>query len=272
MNKRLEDNQKHRAMFSLPPIQSSDETALVAQDLPPQKVVTGDKEVDALLWLREVISTGQEGLIAIALEAAKNIKTPFKELEKRYTQKLIKDNPGNWAAAFSSFGFADIQGLAERSIEKEMKRREANARFPGETIWDNTPAEDFCVTTLKRCPKFKDCTNYDKEAVKKRFLKHADLLPFTLTDCLHELNYWSDLYWLRNSFGSGDGPDEATVREWFVFGLLAEIKPRSHAEAKFVLWWLREKDRNDHQEYDAIVNNLLDHPGMVVDQECFSSS
>jgi hypothetical protein len=84
---------------------------------------------------------------------------------------------------------------------------------------------------------------------------------------LYELNYWNDLYWLRNSFSSCDGPAEATVREWFVFGLLAEIKPRSHAEAKFVLWWLREKDHNDHQEYDAIVDNLLDHPGMVAEPD-----
>lgn len=49
------DNPRHRAMFTLPPLQSSGETLPAVPELPPQQVVTGDKEIDALLWLRQVI-------------------------------------------------------------------------------------------------------------------------------------------------------------------------------------------------------------------------
>lgn len=57
------DNLTHRALFSLPPIKVSQQTALVVPELPPKKDVTGDKEVDAVLWLRQVIKTGQADLI-----------------------------------------------------------------------------------------------------------------------------------------------------------------------------------------------------------------
>ncbi|MGG5826182.1 hypothetical protein [Aeromonas salmonicida] len=40
-------------MFTLPPWQSR-ETLQAVPDLSPQQVVTGDKEIDALLWLRQV--------------------------------------------------------------------------------------------------------------------------------------------------------------------------------------------------------------------------
>ncbi|MDH1448283.1 hypothetical protein [Aeromonas caviae] len=49
------DNPRHRAMFTLPPRPSSRETLPTVPELPPQRVVTGDKEIDALLWLRQVI-------------------------------------------------------------------------------------------------------------------------------------------------------------------------------------------------------------------------
>ena len=51
-------------MFTLPALQMSAETLPAAQELPPQQVVTGDKEIDALIWLRQVIETGDPGRIA----------------------------------------------------------------------------------------------------------------------------------------------------------------------------------------------------------------
>lgn len=52
------DNPRQRAMFTLPPLQSSGETLPAVQELPPQQVVTGDREIDSMLWLRQVIGTG----------------------------------------------------------------------------------------------------------------------------------------------------------------------------------------------------------------------
>ncbi|RPO09519.1 hypothetical protein [Pseudomonas aeruginosa] len=67
---KFRDNAKHRELFSLPPIRESEETLPSVPELPPQENVTGDREVDAVLWLRKVISTGEASLISTALEAA----------------------------------------------------------------------------------------------------------------------------------------------------------------------------------------------------------
>ena len=42
----FKDNQALRQLFSLPAIQASTNTSLVVPELPPQDVVTGDKEIE----------------------------------------------------------------------------------------------------------------------------------------------------------------------------------------------------------------------------------
>lgn len=98
----FKDNPQHRVLFTLPEVQSS--TTLAAPMLPTESPVTGDKEIDAVLWLREVIKTGRADLIEKAMEAAKRIKTPLKDLEKRYTAHLIAKIGGSWVTALGSFG------------------------------------------------------------------------------------------------------------------------------------------------------------------------
>lgn len=252
------DNLVHRALFTLPPIRTSSETMPSVQVLPSQQAVTGDKEVDAVLWLREVIKTGQPGPIAVAMEAAKKIKTPMKDLEKRYSQHLRDANPGHFFAAFASFGFGDLEGLASRSIDTLRLKVEAEARFGGDAIWQDTPAEQFCAMALKRCKGFKSYIDYDKDAAHKHFRKHADLMPYTLDDCLHEIAYWRELSKLRNATGEcGDGQHEAIAREWFVEGLLAEIKPRSRDEALRTLAYAEYAGGIDHEDLVRVCRNLI---------------
>lgn len=255
----LQDNQAHRALFTLPPIRLSSETAPAVQTLPEQKRVTGDKELDAVLWLREVIRTGQPGPVATALEAFKKIKTPGNELDKRYADYLRRASGGNpLAVAFGSFGFSDLEHLAKRTLEKAALATEAFARFGGETLWQDTPAEQFCEKALKRCKGFKDYLDNDQVEVEKRFRKHADLMPHTLTDCLHEIEYWGRLYALRNAAGEcGDGMHEAIARGWFVERLLGEIPPRSIAEAEQVLDYAAYAEAIEHDQLVAIARNLL---------------
>lgn len=107
----FKDNPALRALFSLPPIQLSSGTELVVPELPPQANVTGDKEIDAVLWLREVIKSGQPALIEKAMRAAQRIKTPLKELADRYMKHLVSKNPGDWTVAFTTIGFEDLTGL-----------------------------------------------------------------------------------------------------------------------------------------------------------------
>lgn len=59
------DNAKLRAFFRLPEPTASASTALQPQVAPPEPVsVTGDQDMDAMLWLRQVVQSGDAGLIA----------------------------------------------------------------------------------------------------------------------------------------------------------------------------------------------------------------
>ena len=252
------DNCQHRALFTLPAIRESASTTLTVQTLPSQQSVTGDKEVDAVLWLRQVIGTGQPGPIAAAMEAAKKITTPLAELEKRYSKHLSDANPGHFFATFASLGFGDLEGLAKKSVDTLRLKIEAEGRFGGDTICLDTPAEQFCEMALKRCKGFKDYINYDKLAAHKRFRRHAEVMPHTLDDCLHEIAYWNDLQRLRSATGEcGDGQHQAIAREWFVEGLLAEIRPRDKAEALRVLDYAQQAEGINHEELIKIFRNLL---------------
>ena len=252
------DNDQHRALFTLPPIKVSSETLPSVPELPPQEVVTGDKEVDAVLWLRSIINTGQAALIQRAMEAAKRIKTPLDVLEKRYRDHLTTTSPGNLFAALSSFGFADLESLSVRAIDQHRLRLEGDARF-GDALLADTEAESFCIDALRGLEATGQFGDFDKGPVAARFNAHPDLLPHTLTDCLYELDYWDQLYRLRNAVDrdASDGPVESTARDWFVFGLLAEIRPRDKAEALAVFRYLIASERDDMAEAEAILCNLI---------------
>ena len=252
------DNEQHRALFTLPPISSSAETLPSVPELPPQEVVTGDKEVDAVLWLRSIISTGQTALIDRAMEGAKKISTPLDVLEKRYTAHLVATNPGHLFAVMSSFGFADLEALATRAIERHRLRLEGAARF-GDALLADTEAETFCIEALRGLKAIGQFGDFDKSEVAVRFNAHPELLPRTLADCLYELGYWDQLYRLRNAVNrdASDGPPEATARDWFVFGLLAHIRPRDKAEALAVFRYLIASQRDDMAESEAILSNLI---------------
>ena len=255
---KFRDNAKHRELFSLPPIRESEETLPSVPELPPQENVTGDREVDAVLWLRKVISTGEASLISTALEAAKRIKPPLKELEVRYGKYLMESNAGNVLAGLGSVGFADLESLATRSVERKRLQVEAFARF-GEALMEDTPAEVFCIEVLMGLEPRSGWPVYDEDAVAERFKARPELMPQTLTDCLHELNYWSCLDRLR---GASDRDycqhlEEVEARSSFVFALMAEIRPRDRDEAKAVLRYLIEGERKSWTNADAILENLI---------------
>lgn len=252
------DNARHRELFTLPPVRASAQTLPANVELPPQLQVTGDLEIDAVLWLREVIDTGQSGMIAHALEAAKRIKTPPKDLEKRYTRFLQAANPDNMLAALGSFGFADLEDLAKKTIAREGLRAEAKARF-GDGLFDNTDAEEFCVEALAELDATGAYGEYDTAEAEAAFLQRADLAPNTLSDCLHELNYWDVLYRLRHAVDRycGDGLLETRAREQFVFGQLARKRSRAKSEAVEVFRYLVDAERMDQSETKAILLNLI---------------
>ena len=232
-------------------------TLPIVPEIPGQRVVTGDNEIDAVLWLRECIATGQPALIDLALEHARKITTPLPRIERRYTEWLEASNPRSLAASFASMGFADLPEFAEKSKVRALLRHEALSRF-GDALFDTTEAERFCITALAGLEPdgFRE---YGDGDVAESFSALPALLPQTLTDCLHELAYWDTLYNLRHAVDqhAGDGPIEALARESFVFRLLAEIRPRNKEEAIAVFRYLAANDCMDRPETNDILTNLI---------------
>lgn len=49
----------------------------------------------------------------------------------------------------------------------------------------------------------------------------------------------------------------SSARDWSIFGLLAELRPRNREEAKDTLRYLMVSDRQDMPEADQILENLV---------------
>ena len=115
----MQDNEAFRTLFTLPPIQISSSTALTIPDTPAPKNQTGDRALDAVLWLRDCIKTAHPVLIDQALAAFQKIKTPAKELEDRYGSYLLRTSNGStFAAVLGSINFANLESLAKRTTER----------------------------------------------------------------------------------------------------------------------------------------------------------
>lgn len=250
----LSDNPKHRLMFTLPVIKHSASTQLAAFVMPPQRTVTGDKEIDAVLWLREVIATGDPLAIDRALAAVANIKTPLAEIEKRYTDHLIRHSNGNMFSTFASFNFADIEGHVKKSKTTALRKAEAAARF-GDDPDIMTEAERWAIRVLDGVDV--GLMNKSQAEIADRFKQHPELMPHTLADCLYELNFWNDLYCLKMAADAGEPAQECYEREHFVFELMAEIRPRSRDEATAVLQYIIDNERKDDCSADAVLFNLV---------------
>lgn len=258
----MQDNEAFRALFTLPPLQTSASTDLIVPETPAPKNETGDRELDAVLWLRDCIKTAHPVLIEKALEAFKSIKTPAKDLEKRYRDHLVRASGGNtMAALFGGFGFANLEDLAKSTVERQGRKDEALSRFESvEGLFSATPPEAACKAALKGLRKNKgSIREYDAAKADARFLKNPALVPSTLADCLHALEYESALYQLRQSSVDMAGDHWPEFQEYvdFCFRQLAQIKPRSKDEALAVFKYLEEHDATDREEGPDIIRNLI---------------
>lgn len=256
------DNAKLREFFKLPDPVASTCTDLQPPVAPPQPVaVTGDKDLDAVLWLRQVVQTGDAALIAKAMQAAERIQTPEKELENRYGDYLMRVSGGNtMKAVFGSIGFANIKGLADRTLDEQARRREALSRFGSQdAVFATLSQEQFCLDALALVPKQKGIWPFDTALTNAAFATQSDLAPHTLSDCLYELAFWDGLYRLRDGWGTGcgDGPAEVNAREDYLFCCMGQLRPKTRQEAKLVLHYLADHGRMDRTGVDAVLDNLI---------------
>ncbi|MDX3878155.1 hypothetical protein EUC41_31050 [Achromobacter denitrificans] len=256
----MKDNVEFRALFTLPPISPSGSTAISVPEMPAQQTVTGDLEVDAVLWLQRIVATGDQALIDKAMEAVKRVTTPMDELGKRYSAHVARSTGSTMGGVLASFDFGDLEGKAKRAIRKAQDRHEALSRFGTvEALSADTPAEAICIQLCKRVRK--DRNGFiDEAAAQKRLLTRPELVPATISDCLLALHYWDDIYRLRNATIDwyGDACQECTAHEWLCFGMLAKLPPQSGAEAIAVYDYLEAADRMGMSETPAILRNLIE--------------
>ena len=224
--------------------------------------MTGDHDMDAVLWLRQVVQSGDAGLIAKAMQAAERIKTPANELEKRYGDYLMRSSGGDtMRAVFGSIGFANLKGLAERVLDKQQRRTEALARFGSmDGVFATLAQEQFCMDVLAPVAVATGVWgSIDQAQANAAFDQHQDMTPHTLSDCLHELEYWDALYRLRNGWdNAGDDLPEVNARRHYIEAhCLASIRPKSRDEAKAVLRYMAAHEMFDRSETDSVLENLV---------------
>ena len=255
------DNTAARAFFALPLLALADTTAVTEPAaLPEQRAVSGDKDVDAMLWLREVCNTGDPALIAKALQAAQRIQTPAAELERRYGDYLVRASGGNIMKGLFSINFADLASHAKSVIDRQARQREAVARFGSEAaMWADQATEQFCIDALIDLEPSGTWHEYDDDDAVKAFEAEAAMRPHTLADCLHELGYWRDLYTQRSAFEQHcDNIPQVRARESYLHRCLSVLRPKSRDEAKAVLRHIADnKDSFNDEITDAILENLI---------------
>lgn len=255
----MTDNQQLRALFTLPPIKESAGTALAVPEMPPRQVVTGDREVDAVLWLQSVVETGNKALIDKALEAAKRIETPMEILAKRYTDHVSRATNGHFGAVLATFGFGELEEQARRAVKRVARQHEALSRFGTiDALFANTPAEEACLEALRRCKRGK-YGGYADAAAMARFDKRPALTPLTIEDCLHVMDYWDRLYLLRDASvdRAGDPLDETSAHNHYCFSMMANLKPRNGAEAMRAFSRVIDDDGIERSAAPEILRNLI---------------
>ncbi|MCP3022273.1 hypothetical protein [Cupriavidus basilensis] len=252
------NNEGFRALFTLPPIKDSASTAVAAPEMPQIVTVTGDREVDAVLWLQSIVGTGSQALIDKAMEAVKLIKTPMKILEDRYAAHLRSSGAHPLQIVFGTVGFGDLEEQAKRAIETSRNRHEALARFGNvESLAKDTPAEEACRKALRGL-KRGVADFYDDEQARERFSRNHDLVPATIDDCLYARVYWSKLYRLRNATAEfGDPLPQGYAHESYCLAMLARIMPRDFTEAESAFDHLYESDSSGAKEGKSILRNLI---------------
>jgi hypothetical protein len=266
--KTLRDNEALRELFTLPPIKVSANTSLAVPEMPKESDVTGDREIDAVLWLQSIVDTGHQEYIDKALEAVKRIKTPMKDLEKRYMAMLHKSGAHAFQVVFSTMGFGDLESKAKAAIERARNKHEALARFgTADVLFSDTDAEKVCNKALSRL-KATDLGFYEDWPAAKRFARRPELVPHTVSDCLHVRSYWAHLYRLRHAiYGNGDSSSECFAHECYCLSMLSKIPARDQEEALAAFDHLYESNSTESDDAQAILRNLVMSGWSVIDQQ-----
>lgn len=259
-------NPEHQTLFVIPQC-TSECTALMVRTLPQAETITGDRELDAVIWLGTVCKTATDpAALDQAVEAASRIKTPAKELEARYSAWLSRQ-PGShpFAVALGSIGIADIAHKAERARERITRYLEGMAAFGSlAAALEPTPAEAMVLRTVRLPDNWNGWSTLTPDAFA------AGVNPATLTEAVSEIRYWQWLYRVRDAMSRTEHPGgygsepraECSAREQFAESLLLVIAPRDRTEAIGVADALRDGlidigSVDDGERRAAVLDRLL---------------
>ena len=279
------DNPAHKALFTLPEATHSTVVAMT-KPLPPQRTITGHKQTDAYLWVLEVIQTNEPAHLPAAEEALSKLKITPKEAQERYSNYLLRSGAAPFQIAFGTMSMDNPEGYIRRAKAAVSEASKVRAIFGSyEQALENTPAEKLMLEG-EIAEIYAPYWGWTKAEVKSQSVNGNRIFeiaskrqaaskkfpsklpePATLSDVVREIEYWREMYWLRNcaakelgyEFGDGDR-DHISDREDYLENQLSNIKPISRDEATDVCKWLLQQNDNlmDRGELtEAIFLNLV---------------
>lgn len=270
-HRKRSSNPEHQRLFTIPTPLCSHETALTVPSLPEPQRVTGDREVDACLWLRRVCQTTRdERVLDSALEAAERIKTPAEAIEQRYVDWLKRQpNIHSMQIMFASIGMADIKDHVAKARERIRVYNEGVALFGSyaEAMMP-TPAEQMVQRTVGVLPEGEDPWGWEQDRLAALFTRSVN--PTSLTEAAAELRYWQWLYQTRWNLQKTEAPDESLpddppevlARRDYVEGLLCALPPQDQQEVLHLIEEVRSGlvdtgSVDDYRDQAAIFEHLL---------------
>ncbi|WP_370688824.1 helix-turn-helix domain-containing protein [Xenorhabdus anantnagensis] len=277
------DNTAHKTLFTIPEPCYSTALATV-KPLPVQRKITGNKQVDAYLWVLAVIKTNEPAHLEAAEAALKKLKITPKEAQTKYADYLMKSGAHAFQIAFGTLSMDNPQGYIDRAKEQISEAAKVRGTFESyEGALELTePEKLMLVGELAEIYEAgyywnekelaEGCMRGDRvhetEKLRKATAKgFAEQLPepHTLSDVVREFLYWDWLYQMRNVAdkelnpgGYGDERYYVYDREDYLEEKLVTLQAVNRQEAIDVCKWVLEEERfHDRELTDRIILNLV---------------
>uniref|UniRef100_UPI001B3008A7 hypothetical protein n=1 Tax=Vibrio crassostreae TaxID=246167 RepID=UPI001B3008A7 len=216
-------------------------------ELPPQQRVTGDKEVDAYLWLRQIVSEVPHPMVFnLAEEAVKKLTRPLKELVDAYSSWAIQqDGASAIGVAFGTFHMDNFAGTLEGHRKKLEQFNAAKGHFGTiEAAFELTEPEAILVDRWvldygdrQESPLLRESEYYHMLDVLPK--------PTSITEVLNELEYWDELYSLRYALEECEQHCLVEIRIHWLECQLPVMPPASKEEAVRLAEYISTDDRLD---------------------------
>nr|WP_237388286.1 helix-turn-helix domain-containing protein [Xenorhabdus sp. Sc-CR9] len=279
----MTDNTVHKTLFTIPEPGYSTAIATV-KPLPVQRKITGNKQVDAYLWVLEVIKTNEPAHLDAAEVALKKLKITPKAAQQKYADYLMKSGAHAFQVAFGTLSMDNPQGYISRAKEQIKAAAKVRGIFASyEAALELTAPEKLML--MGELAEIYEPFHYWSEEEHAQGCMYGDRIneidtlrkatakgfaeqlpePHTLSDVVREFLYWDWLSQMRNVAakeldpgGYGDERYYIYDREEYLEEKLTTIQPISRQEAIDVCKWVLEEERfHDRELTDRIILNLV---------------